>query len=89
MARVRVGPSDPVSHGQFAVAADERFHRAVGGAGDDIPDESIAHLSPLAWNDVNLLGQYPFDASRARSLEHRRPLRSGVADDGEDDGFTG
>jgi TnpA family transposase len=56
--------------------------------GEEIPDEYLAHLSPLAWNHVNLLGQYTFDASRARSLEHRRPLRSGVEDDGEEDGFT-
>ncbi len=62
---------------------------AARAAGDEIPDEYIAHLSPLAWNHVNVLGQYTFDASPAHSLEHRRPLRSGVEDDGEEDSVAG
>jgi hypothetical protein len=62
---------------------------ALRSEGHEIPDEYLAHLSPLAWNHVNLLGQYTFDVSRVRSLENRRPLRSGREDDGEDDGLTG
>jgi TnpA family transposase len=57
--------------------------------GQAIPDEYLAHLSPLAWNHVNLLGEYAFDPSQARSLENRRPLRSGAGDDGEEDDPTG
>ncbi len=62
---------------------------ALRAEGHEIPDEYIAHLSPLAWNHVNLLGQYTFNPSQMWSLEHRRPSRSGVEDGGEDDGVTG
>jgi TnpA family transposase len=51
--------------------------------GEEIPDEYLAHLSPLVWEQVNLLGQYTFDASTARPLERPRPLRHGSEDDGE------
>jgi hypothetical protein len=52
-------------------------HRADGQA---VPDELIAHLSPIAWEAVNFLGQFTFDARTARPLDDRRPLRSGEDD---------
>ena len=60
----------------------------------DIPDEYLTHLSPLVWEQVNLLGQYTFDAASAHPLDRPRPLRSGLEEDGreedgrENDGFT-
>jgi hypothetical protein len=52
-------------------------HRA---GGQDVPDKLLAHLSPIAWEPVNLLGQYTFDPGNARLVDDRRPLRSGVDD---------
>lgn len=49
--------------------------------GEDIPDEYLAHLSPLVWEQVNLLGQYTFDPAAARPLDRPRPLRSGLEED--------
>jgi TnpA family transposase len=48
--------------------------------GQDIPDKLLAHLSPIAWEPVNLLGQFTFDPANARPLDSRRPLRSGTDD---------
>jgi TnpA family transposase len=62
---------------------------AARAEGEDLPDEYLAHLSPLAWNHVNLLGEYAFDPSQARSLEDRRPLRSELGDGGEEDAAAG
>jgi TnpA family transposase len=62
---------------------------AARAEGDAVPDGYIVHLSPLAWNHVYLLGEYTFDPSQARSLEDRRPLRSGVGDEGEEDAPAG
>jgi TnpA family transposase len=52
-------------------------HRAEG---QDVPDKLLAHLSPIAWEPVNLLGQFTFDPGNARPLDDRRPLRSGADD---------
>ncbi len=51
---------------------------AVRAEGVDIPEEYLAHISPIAWEHVHLLGWHPFDPSVARSLDERRPLRSGI-----------
>jgi len=57
--------------------------------GTDIPDEYLTHLSPLIWEQVNLLGQYTFDAASAHPLDRPRPLQSGLEEDiRENDGFT-
>jgi TnpA family transposase len=45
--------------------------------GEVVPDELIAHLSPVIWEPVNFLGQYRFDPANARNLDDRRPLRVG------------
>jgi hypothetical protein len=50
---------------------------AVRADGDDMPEALIAHLSPVAWEPVNLLGRYTFDPGNARPLDDRRPLRRG------------
>ena len=61
----------------------------VRAEGEAIPDEYLTHLSPLVWEQVNLLGQYTFDASTARSLDRLRALRRGTEVDGGDtSGFT-
>jgi Tn3 transposase DDE domain-containing protein len=49
---------------------------ALRAEGDHVPDEFIAHLSPVAWQPVNFLGRYTFDPGNARPLDDRRP-RSG------------
>jgi hypothetical protein len=46
--------------------------------GEDVPDELIAHLSPVAWEPVNFLVRYTFDPANARPLENRRQLRNGA-----------
>ena len=57
--------------------------------GAEVPDEYLTHLSPLAWEHINLLGQYTFDAAAARPLDRPRALRPGFEDDaGEHDDFT-
>jgi len=61
---------------------------AVRAEGIDVPEEYIAHISPIAWEHVHLLGQYTFDPGAARSLEDRRSLRMGTeyTDAGADEG---
>jgi len=51
---------------------------AVRADGVDVPEEYLAHISPIAWEHVHLLGQYTFDPGAARSLDNRRPLRMGT-----------
>ena len=46
--------------------------------GEDVPDELIAHLAPIACEPVNFLGRYTFDPGNARPLDDNRPLRSVV-----------
>jgi TnpA family transposase len=47
-------------------------------AGAVIPDEHLAHVSPLGWQHVNLLGRYEVDLDRAFPLNDLRPLRKPV-----------
>jgi TnpA family transposase len=53
--------------------------------GEDIPDELLQHLSPLGWGHINLLGRYQFRPTAPWDLRQRRPLRTGLEDDGNDD----
>jgi hypothetical protein len=48
------------------------------GQGEDIPDDLLAHIAPLSWAHINLLGRYSF-LRRRWSLQDRRPLRSEAA----------
>jgi hypothetical protein len=47
-------------------------------AGNMIPDELLAHVSPIGWQHVNLLGRYEVNLNRAFPLEALRPLRKPV-----------
>jgi hypothetical protein len=58
---------------------------ALRAEGVDVPDEHPAHLSPLVWDHVNFLGTSTFDPDAARGLDTLRPLRSGLAEEGDDD----
>ena len=53
---------------------------ALREEGETVPDELIGHLSPIAWEPVNFLGQFTFDPGTARPLDDRRPLRSSSDD---------
>jgi TnpA family transposase len=64
----------------YLAAAVERLR----AEGTDVPDEYLTHLSPLAWEHINLLGQYTFDASTARPLARPRALRNGFEEDGKE-----
>ena len=64
-------------HWAYLAAAVEQLR----AKGTDIPDEYLTHLSPLAWEHINLLGQYTFDASAARPLDRPWALRNGFEDD--------
>ncbi len=46
--------------------------------GEEIPDEYLAHVSPLGWQHINLLGRYDFDLTQAYPLHALRPLRKAV-----------
>jgi len=46
--------------------------------GEEISDEHLAHVSPLGWQHINLLGRYEFDLNRAYPLHALRPLRKPV-----------
>ena len=46
--------------------------------GEEIPEEHLAHVSPLGWQHVNLLGRYEFDLKDSHPLDHLRPLRKTV-----------
>jgi hypothetical protein len=55
----------------------ERAVAALGQA-EDVPDQLLAHLSPLGWEHVNLTGDYIWSAERP-ATENRdgfRPLRA-------------
>jgi len=58
---------------------------ALRAEGEEVPDEHVAHLSPLVWGHVNFLGTYTFDPGAARGLDNLRPLRSGIAEEDDDE----
>ena len=45
---------------------------------EDVPDQLLAHLSPLGWEHVNLTGDYIWSAERpaAEDSDGFRPLRA-------------
>ena len=44
---------------------------------EDVPDHLLAHLSPLAWEHVNLTGDYIWSAERvSENADGMRPLRA-------------
>ena len=59
---------------------DGRLERAVAALRqtEDVPDQLLAHLSPLGWEHVNLTGDYIWSAERpvTESRDGFRPLRA-------------
>jgi Tn3 transposase DDE domain len=45
---------------------------------EDVPDQLLAHLSPLGWEHVNLTGDYIWSAERpaTENSDGFRPLRA-------------
>ena len=45
---------------------------------EDVPDQLLAHLSPLGWEHVNLTGDYVWSTEQPATENHDglRPLRS-------------
>jgi TnpA family transposase len=43
--------------------------------GEDIPEATVAHIAPLGWEHIRLIGDYHFASQSGRSLENLRPLR--------------
>jgi hypothetical protein len=41
-----------------------------------VPEDRLAHLSPLGWEHIHLTGQYHWDPAFASKLDRLRPLRS-------------
>lgn len=43
--------------------------------GEEIAEATVAHIAPLEWEHVNLIGNYHFAPQPGRSLDNLRPLR--------------
>ena len=43
--------------------------------GEEISETTIAHIAPLGWEHINLIGNYHFAPQPGRSLDNLRPLR--------------
>ena len=43
--------------------------------GEDVPDELLAHVSPTAWEHVNLAGNYSWQSTHRGDPGQLRPLR--------------
>jgi TnpA family transposase len=42
--------------------------------GEAIPEATVAHIAPLGWEHIRLIGDYHFAPQPGRSLENLRPL---------------
>jgi TnpA family transposase len=42
---------------------------------EEIAETTVAHIAPLGWEHINLIGKYQFAPQPGRSLENLRPLR--------------
>ncbi|MBK7916723.1 MAG: Tn3 family transposase [Chloroflexi bacterium] len=56
----------------------DKIVNTLRAKGKEVPDEYLAHVSPLGWQHVNLLGRYEFDLTQAYPLHALRPLRKSV-----------
>ncbi len=54
--------------------------------GEEISETTVAHIAPLGWEHINLIGNYQFAPQPGRSLENLRPLRLGMSHEGEEAG---
>ena len=52
--------------------------------GQEIAETTVAHIAPLGWEHVNLIGKYQFTPQPGRSLENLRPLRKSERVEGEE-----
>jgi TnpA family transposase len=53
----------------------DKIVNTLRAKGEEVPDEYLAHVSPLGWQHINLLGRYEFDLTQAYPLQALRPLR--------------
>ena len=53
----------------------ERAVTALRGGGQEFPDDLLAHLSPLAWEHINLVGDYAWRSNAGIRGGGLRPLR--------------
>jgi hypothetical protein len=53
---------------------------ALRADGEDVADHLETHLSPVAWESMNFLGQFASDRTTAHPHGNRPPLRSGSDD---------
>ena len=49
--------------------------------GERILDALLAHLAPVGWQQINLTGDYPWDADAGLGPDGFRPLRSAAIDE--------
>jgi TnpA family transposase len=52
--------------------------------GEEIAETTVAHIAPLGWDHINLIGKYQFAPQPGRSLENLRPLRLRETKEGEE-----
>jgi hypothetical protein len=50
--------------------------------GEEISETTIAHIAPLGWEHINLIGNYHFAPQPGRSLDNLRPLRLDLPNEG-------
>ena len=55
----------------------ERAVAAIRETGQVVPDETLAHLSPLRWEHINLTGDYYWRKDAGLRNGKLRPLRTG------------
>ncbi|MCP4285995.1 MAG: transposase, partial [Gammaproteobacteria bacterium] len=53
----------------------DKIVNTLRAKGEEVSDEYLAHISPLGWQHINLLGRYEFDLTQAYPLQALRPLR--------------
>ena len=53
----------------------EKAVAVLRGRGQSVPDELLAHVSPLAWEHIGLTGEYSWRSAIETSLDDLRPLR--------------
>ena len=54
----------------------ERAAAAIRQPGQIVPDETLAHLSPLKWEHINLTGDYHWRKDAGLRNHKLRPLRA-------------
>lgn len=52
-----------------------RAVESLKAVGEDVPEEYLAHLSPLEWEHITLTGMYRWNLESPAQLDGFRPLR--------------